>query len=66
MIQGNPQSEKYVGQPVERLEDAALLMGRGRYADDLPIRAGTLHGAILRSPHAHAEIVSIEIGRAHV
>ncbi len=64
MIQGNPQSEKYVGQPVERLEDAALLMGRGRYADDLPIRAGTLHGAILRSPHAHAEIVSIDTSDA--
>ena len=59
-MQGRPQAEKYVGQPVERVEDAALLTGRGRYADDVAVRAGTLHGAILRSPHAHAEIVSID------
>ena len=55
-MQGRPQPEKYVGKSIERLEDAALLMGRGRYADDVAVRAGTLHGAILRSPHAHAEI----------
>src|SRR6202012_72728 len=37
-----------------------LLSGRGRYADDLPIPVGTLHAHVVRSPHAHAEIVSID------
>lgn len=55
---------KFVGRPVERIEDATLLAGRGHYCDDLPIAAGTLHAAILRSPHPHAEIVSIDTARA--
>ena len=42
-----------------RVEDADLLRGRGRFADDLPERRGVLHAAILRSPHGHAELVSI-------
>src|SRR3974390_1973698 len=54
----------WVGRPVERIEDATLLTGRGYYTDDLPVRAGTLHAAILRSPHAHAEIVSIDTSAA--
>src|ERR1700758_4083388 len=49
-----------LGKPVLRKEDPALLSGRGRYADDLPIPAGTLHAHVVRSPHAHAEIVSID------
>jgi len=49
-----------IGQSLERFEDFALLTGRGRYADDLSVAAGTLHAAILRSPHAHAEIVAID------
>ena len=44
----------WCGQSVERVEDAALLTGRGRYIDDLGGKPGTLHAAILRSPHAHA------------
>ena len=46
----------WCGQSIERVEDAALLIGRGRYIDDLGVRPGTLHAAILRSPHAHAII----------
>lgn len=48
-----------IGRSVERIEDAPLLTGRGRYIDDLSAKPGTLHAAILRSPHAHATIVSI-------
>ncbi len=55
---------KFVGQPVERLEDAQLLAGTARFADHYPTAAGTLHAAILRSPHAHAEIVSINTAGA--
>ena len=43
-----------------RLEDPRLLSGRGRYIDDLPIAANTLHAAIVRSPHGHAKIESID------
>jgi len=54
----------YLGRPLERFEDWSLLTGRGRYADDLPVRGDTLHAAILRSPHAHAEIVAIDTSAA--
>ena len=49
----------WCGQSIERVEDAALLTGRGRFIDDLGEKPGTLHAAILRSPHAHARIVKI-------
>src|ERR1700741_1356453 len=54
----------WVGQSIPRVEDAALLTGRGRFIDDLGVRPGTLHAAILRSPHAHADIVSVELSAA--
>jgi 2-furoyl-CoA dehydrogenase large subunit len=54
----------WVGRSVPRVEDATLLSGRGRFIDDLGVRPGTLHAAILRSPHAHADIVSIESSAA--
>lgn len=50
----------WVGRSIERVEDYALLTGRGRFIDDLGTRPGTLHAAILRSPHAHADIVAID------
>ncbi|MDZ5698530.1 xanthine dehydrogenase family protein molybdopterin-binding subunit [Chelativorans sp. M5D2P16] len=53
-----------VGRSVPRVEDAALLTGRGRYLDDLPTSRNTAEAAILRSPHAHAEIRSIDAARA--
>jgi 2-furoyl-CoA dehydrogenase large subunit len=56
-LENRPQ--RHLGRPMERLEDPAILTGRGRYGDDIGIRPGTLHAAILRSPHAHAELVSI-------
>ena len=56
--------EKYVGQSVERVEDSRLLTGRARFADHYPVPKGTLHAAVLRSPHASAEIVSIDVSKA--
>ena len=53
-----------LGKSMLRKEDPALLSGRGRYADDLPIPAGTLHAHVVRSPHAHAEIVRIDTAKA--
>src|SRR5271156_286357 len=47
------------GQPVKRLEDQRLLIGKGQFIDDKP-EDGALWLYVLRSPHAHAKIVSID------
>lgn len=52
-------AQTWVGRSIPRVEDAALLAGRGRFIDDLGVRPGTLHAALLRSPHAHADIAGI-------
>ncbi|MEZ5903750.1 MAG: hypothetical protein R3C69_01055 [Geminicoccaceae bacterium] len=52
-----------VGQPVRRVEDQRLVTGRGRYTDDISI-AGQVHGYVVRSPHAHARIRSIDTSAA--
>jgi 2-furoyl-CoA dehydrogenase large subunit len=49
-----------IGVSVPRIENHALLRGRGRFMDDIAVAKGTLHAAVLRSPHAHAEILSID------
>ena len=49
-----------LGQPVRRVEDAALLAGRGRYADDVAVKARTAQAHVIRSPHAHARILAID------
>ena len=54
------QGEQSIRPSVERVEDAALLSGGGRFIDDLGTRPGTLHAAIVRSPHAHAELLGID------
>src|SRR5947207_4842804 len=53
-----------LGKPMPRKEDPALLSGRGRYADDLPVPVGTLHAHVIPSPHAHAEILGIDAADA--
>jgi carbon-monoxide dehydrogenase large subunit len=52
-----------IGQPVRRTEDPRLLRGRGRFVDDLAPREA-LHAVFVRSPHAHARIVSLDAGPA--
>ncbi len=52
-----------IGQAVRRKEDDALLRGQGRYvADTVP--ADTLHGFVLRSPHAHARFQAVDVAAA--
>ncbi len=51
------------GRSVRRLEDARFLLGRGRYVEDIDAGA-TLHGYVLRSPHAHALIRRIDVAAA--
>jgi carbon-monoxide dehydrogenase large subunit len=49
---------KYFGASVKRREDPRFLRGEGRFVDDVTL-TGILHAAFLRSPHAHARIVSV-------
>ena len=55
-----PQS---IGQPLRRKEDLRLVTGNGRYSDDVSL-PGQAYAAILRSPHAHARIRSIDTAAA--
>ena len=50
----------YIGRRLPRVEDARLLTGRGRYADDEAYE-GQAWCAFVRSPHAHARIVRIKL-----
>lgn len=52
-----------IGQPVRRLEDQRLLTGKGRFSDDMNL-PGQAHAIMLRSPHPHARIKSINIAPA--
>jgi aerobic carbon-monoxide dehydrogenase large subunit len=53
----------YAGQPLKRFEDPKLVSGRGSYVDDVQL-PGMLYAAVLRSPHAHARIRSIDASAA--
>ena len=48
-----------IGASIPRIEDPALLRGRGRYLDDIDL-PGMLHAAFVRSPHAHAALGAID------
>src|ERR1700721_1898384 len=48
-----------LAQPIRRVEDFRLLVGAGRYTDDI-VLPGLLRGIVLRSPHAAARINKID------
>ena len=52
-----------IGEPVLRKEDLRLLTGEGSYTDDVAL-PNQVHAVIVRSPHAHARIVSVDVARA--
>src|SRR5215471_12923222 len=54
---------RFIGQPIPRNEDSRLLTGRGQFSDDFSF-PGQTYAAMIRSPHAHARIVSIDRTRA--
>jgi len=58
-----PTPLKYVGKPVTRVDGAVKVTGRAKYTVDIN-PAGTLVGRILRSPHPHARILSIDASEA--
>ena len=52
-----------IGESIKRKEDGRFLRGKGNYLDDI-VLPNMLHMAILRSPHAHARIKSIDTAAA--
>src|ERR1700685_3842227 len=52
-----------IGDAVRRKEDLRLVTGRGRYSDDFNF-PGQVYAAMVRSPHAHARIRSIDVTAA--
>jgi len=54
---------RYIGARVRKLDDPLLLTGRARFVDDVKL-PGMLHAAFLRSPHAHARIVGVDVEAA--
>ncbi len=60
----NPDADaKYFGRSVKRREDPRLLLGQGRFVADLKL-PGQVEMMVVRSPHAHARIKSIDVRRA--
>src|SRR4029078_5220323 len=58
---GGAVTTKMFGEKVQRVEDQRFLRGKGRYVDDVLVGHDVLHAAVLRSPHAHARIVDIDV-----
>jgi len=56
-------SKNWVGQPLPRKEENRLLRGRGKFADDIKLRE-MLYLRFVRSPYAHARIVSVDVSTA--
>ena len=52
-----------IGEEIRRGEDDRLVVGAGRYADDLAL-GDFAHAAFARSPHAHARIVAVDVEAA--
>ncbi|HSS62147.1 MAG TPA: aerobic carbon-monoxide dehydrogenase large subunit [Candidatus Limnocylindrales bacterium] len=52
-----------IGESIKRKEDGRFIRGKGNYLDDLEL-PGMLHMAILRSPHAHARIKTVDTAAA--
>ncbi|MGB4361289.1 MAG: molybdopterin cofactor-binding domain-containing protein, partial [Rhodoferax sp.] len=59
----SPPEFRHIGQHLPRKEDYRLLTGQGRFVDDIDM-PGALHACFVRSPHAHARIVSVNAGAA--
>ncbi len=56
-------ARRFVGKEVKRIEDRALVTGHAQFIDNFSL-PDMLHCAVLRSPHPHARIVSVDTSRA--
>ena len=59
----NGNNGRWVGRPVPRKEESRLLRGRGKFADDVKMRE-MLYLRFVRSPYAHAKVVSVDVSAA--
>jgi carbon-monoxide dehydrogenase large subunit len=57
------ESQRYVGESARKKDGDRFLRGRVTYVDDVVLE-GTAYAAVLRSPHAHARIRSVDVSRA--
>jgi CO/xanthine dehydrogenase Mo-binding subunit len=62
-LDGQKTDYKYIGTRPDRPDGLDKVTGRARYGADISM-PGMLHGAVVRSPHAHAKIVKIDATRA--
>jgi len=53
-----------IGRALPRREDRRLLLGRGRFHDDIELPGNALHAVFVRSPHPHARIGGIDTAAA--
>src|ERR1700684_3346018 len=56
-------AERYTGASIKRSEDPRILTGAGRDVDDIKL-PGMLHAAFVRSPMAHARVLSVDVSAA--
>ncbi|MDE0343042.1 MAG: xanthine dehydrogenase family protein molybdopterin-binding subunit [Deltaproteobacteria bacterium] len=56
-------TQTYIGAPIRRGEDVRFLTGKATFIDDVKL-PGMLYAAVLRSPHAHARIRSVDVSEA--
>jgi CO/xanthine dehydrogenase Mo-binding subunit len=56
-------TSKWVGKPVQRLEETRLVQGQGVFVDDSKME-GMLHLKVIRSPYAHAKIERLDVSKA--
>ena len=56
-------TQTYIGAPIRRGEDVRFLTGKATFIDDVKL-PGMLYAAVLRSPHAHARIKSVDVSEA--
>ncbi|WP_306047804.1 xanthine dehydrogenase family protein molybdopterin-binding subunit [Nioella sp. MMSF_3534] len=62
-LDGQKTAYKYIGTTPNRPDGLDKVTGRARYGADISV-PGMLHGAVVRSPHAHAKIVKIDATKA--
>ena len=63
MVPGMTGATKHIGMKRKRTEDPLILMGKAKYVDDIEL-PGMLEIAFLRSTHAHADIVRVDLEKA--
>ena len=57
------QQQQLTGQALKRMEDPKFITGAGKYVGDIRL-PNMLHAAFVRSPHAHAKIIKVDVSRA--